>query len=175
MSNVVTDFSAAEAKVLEAERLGKAAEASQDSFSGRLSGASRERQREYDRAVVAALLELLRACQTAIRAQEARLAQVEQQAGALLAHSERLHELQEQFAQGGQNAQMSREGVERLQNELRERLQHIVDEQRVALRQLALQSSEEAVLADRARRGTEARLDSLEERVQKLASDQSTP
>jgi chromosome segregation ATPase len=46
-----------------------------------------------------------------------------------------------------------------LGSELRERIQHLLDEQRVCLRQLSLKTSEEAVLAERARRATELRLE----------------
>lgn len=46
-----------------------------------------------------------------------------------------------------------------------ERVQHLLDEQRVCIRQLSLQASEEAVLADRARRATELKLEELARRV----------
>lgn len=46
-----------------------------------------------------------------------------------------------------------------------ERIQHLLDEQRVCIRQLSLQASEEAVLADRARRATELKLEELARRV----------
>ena len=46
-----------------------------------------------------------------------------------------------------------------------ERIQHLLDEQRVSIRQLSLQASEEAVLADRARRAMELKLEELARRV----------
>jgi chromosome segregation ATPase len=52
-----------------------------------------------------------------------------------------------------------------LGSELRERIQHLLDEQRVCLRQLALKTSEEAVLAERARRATELRLEEFARRL----------
>jgi DNA repair exonuclease SbcCD ATPase subunit len=58
-------------------------------------------------------------------------------------------------------------GTERgdLRREFQERIQHLLDEQRVCIRQLSLQASEEAVLADRARRATELKLEELARRV----------
>jgi hypothetical protein len=52
-----------------------------------------------------------------------------------------------------------------LGSELRERIQHLLDEQRVCIRQLALKTSEEAVLAERARRATELRLEEFARRL----------
>lgn len=50
-------------------------------------------------------------------------------------------------------------------DEQAERVQHLLDEQRICIRQLALQASEEAVLADRARRATELKLEELARRL----------
>jgi hypothetical protein len=55
-----------------------------------------------------------------------------------------------------------------LLNELRERDGHLRDEQRVALKQLSLETTEAAVLEDRARRKTEALLEELARRVEHL-------
>ncbi|HKP02640.1 MAG TPA: hypothetical protein VJU77_04675 [Chthoniobacterales bacterium] len=52
-----------------------------------------------------------------------------------------------------------------LGNELRERIQHLLDEQRVAIRQLSLKASEDAVLSDRARRAAELKMDELAKRI----------
>jgi len=60
-------------------------------------------------------------------------------------------------------------GHDDLGRETRERIQHLLDEQRVCIRQLALKNSEEAVLADRARRATELRLEELGQRLGKPA------
>ena len=58
--------------------------------------------------------------------------------------------------------------VEGLENELRERDAHLRDEQRVCFKQLALETSEAAVLEDRARRRAEALLEELQRRVAEL-------
>jgi chromosome segregation ATPase len=56
-------------------------------------------------------------------------------------------------------------GQAALRDELRERLQQLLDEQRVCIRQLSLRTSEDAVLADRARRALELRLEEIESRL----------
>jgi chromosome segregation ATPase len=53
----------------------------------------------------------------------------------------------------------------KLANELRDRIQQVLDEQRVCIRQISLKTSEDAVLADRARRAVELRLDAIEQRL----------
>jgi hypothetical protein len=55
-----------------------------------------------------------------------------------------------------------------LVSELRERNEHLQEEQRVCFKQLALEASEAAVLEDRARRKTETLLEGLARRVEKL-------
>jgi hypothetical protein len=55
-----------------------------------------------------------------------------------------------------------------LVSELRERDEHLRDEQRICFKQLALETSEAAVLEDRARRKAEALLEELQRRVEKL-------
>jgi hypothetical protein len=61
--------------------------------------------------------------------------------------------------------------VEALVNELSERDAHLRDEQRVCFKQLALETSEAAVLEDRARRKHETLLDELQRRVGQLEMD----
>jgi len=56
-------------------------------------------------------------------------------------------------------------GQKDLANEFRERIQHLLDEQRVAIRQLALKASEDAVLSDRARRALELKMEELAKRL----------
>jgi hypothetical protein len=58
-----------------------------------------------------------------------------------------------------------------LLNELRERDERLRDEQRVCFKQLALETSEAAVLEDRARRRAEALLEELQRRVDQLEAD----
>lgn len=70
------------------------------------------------------------------------------------AHETRNHQVEAQLAA--------------LVSELRERVQHLQDEQRVCYKQLALETTEAAVLEDRARRKTEALLEELQRRVEKL-------
>ena len=62
--------------------------------------------------------------------------------------------------------------VEGLANELSERDAHLRDEQRVCFKQLALETSEAAVLEDRARRRAEALLEELQRRVDQLETGQ---
>lgn len=52
-----------------------------------------------------------------------------------------------------------------LGNEFRERIQHVLDEQRVAIRQLSLKASEDAILSDRARRASELKMEELTKRI----------
>jgi hypothetical protein len=52
--------------------------------------------------------------------------------------------------------------------ELREGMAHLQEEQRVSYKQLALETSEAAVLEDRARRKTEALLEQLQRRIEQL-------
>jgi hypothetical protein len=56
-------------------------------------------------------------------------------------------------------------GLGDLGSELRERIQHLLDEQRVCILQISLKTSEEAVLAERARRATELRLEEFARRL----------
>lgn len=65
-----------------------------------------------------------------------------------------------------------REGDERLQAQLRERGERLQEEQRICFKQLALETSEAAMLEDRARRKTEALLEDLKRRVEQLESDE---
>jgi cell division protein FtsB len=60
--------------------------------------------------------------------------------------------------------------ITQLHTELRERDERMQSEQRVCFKQLALETSEAAVLEDRARRKTEAFLEELKRRVEELES-----
>jgi len=59
-----------------------------------------------------------------------------------------------------------------LVSELRERDERLQDEQRVCFKQLALETSEAAVLEDRARRKTEALVEELQRRISQLETRQ---
>jgi hypothetical protein len=83
----------------------------------------------------------------------------------LLAETEtRQAELKQQQAEiAGQKTQLSE-----LASELRERDERLLNEQRVCFKQLSLETSEAAVLEDRARRKAEGLLDELRQRVDQL-------
>jgi len=98
-----------------------------------------------------------------LREQHERL--VKQQADA----GNRTNELQQRIEQLGNDYASKIEqlaaGQSGLTNEFRERLQNLLDEQRVSIRQLSLKASEDAVLSDRARRATELKLEELAKRL----------
>jgi septal ring factor EnvC (AmiA/AmiB activator) len=138
-------------------------------------GAHRVRfeQLEQEQAGLRSVLASVRELQERSAATETMLAQLRQEQGEI---RDRLAQTGQQLAQTGQ--QLAQSGQEQSQkikqlaagqgdlaNELRERIQQVLDEQRVSLRQISLKTSEEAVLADRARRATELRLDELARRV----------
>jgi chromosome segregation ATPase len=130
-------------------------------------------QLEQELAGLRSVLASVRELQERSAATETILTQLRQEQGEI---RDRLARTGEQLAATGE--QLARSGQEQsekikqlaggqgdLANELRERIQQAVDEQRVSLRQISLKTSEEAVLADRARRATELRLDELARRV----------
>ena len=97
----------------------------------------------------------------------------------LLAYDAELQKLGAQLAEAeAQKTQLEhelREHVNQLEaqvtglvKELRERDAHLQDEQRVCFKQLALETSEAAVLEDRARRKTEAFLAELQHRIEQI-------
>ena len=87
--------------------------------------------------------------------------------------AERAAEMRQQFEQRARDhsekiEQLGRavsDGHRDLGDEVRERIQRVLDEQRVAIRQLSLKASEDAVLSDRARRATELKLEDLVKRL----------
>ena len=82
--------------------------------------------------------------------------------------SDQLANLQSEIeAQGTQTNQVAAQFA-RLVNEMRERNERLQEEQRVCFKQLALETSEAAVLEDRARRQSKALLDELQRRVAEL-------
>ena len=103
----------------------------------------------------------------ALRAQlEAQLeAQVAEQREAQLAAAE-IQQTELEALSGRTEAR-----VAGLVNEMREGDAHLRDEQRVCFKQLALETSEAAVLEDRARRKTEALLEELQRRIGQLETD----
>jgi chromosome segregation ATPase len=151
------------------------------------------RQGDFNIAVVDALKEAVTALREAVTSHERRLEQFERDLAETRSHSAEVRELRERLAaaeaQLAQTRQEHGEFRERsatagtqlaelveklgqlsagqgdLGSELRQRIQHLLDEQRVCLRQLALKTSEDAVLAERARRATELRLEELAQRL----------
>jgi archaellum component FlaC len=78
---------------------------------------------------------------------------------------EQIEKAQQSTREQNAKADQLAAGQKDLANEFRERIQHLLDEQRVAIRQLALKASEDAILSDRARRATELKLEELAKRV----------
>lgn len=130
-------------------------------------------QLEQELAGLRSVLASVRELQERSAATETMLAQLRQEQGEvrdrLTTTGQQVAKTGEQLAQSGQEQnQKIKElvaGQGDLANELRERIQQVLDEHRVSLRQISLKTSEEAVLADRARRATELRLDELARRV----------
>ena len=145
---------------------------------------------EFGAAIVSAMKEFGASIRNALAEQESKLAELARQIsevrneqadlGRLRQRQEQLekfvHEQAETAAQlersmrqieqsGREQAEQLASGQNELTNEFRERIQHLLDEQRVAIRQLALKASEDAILSDRARRATELKLEELAKRV----------
>jgi ElaB/YqjD/DUF883 family membrane-anchored ribosome-binding protein len=141
------------------------------------------RQADFSAAIVPALEEM----SATIRKVTANASERERHISKLEAEIAQLRERQEQLAgesaEAAQSTAETRQQLEQLlreqgakieqlvgaqsniANELRERIQHILDEQRVAIRQVSLKASEDAILSDRARRATELKLEELAKRV----------
>lgn len=151
----------------------------------RLRMLSSARQEALNVAVVHALEEAVTVLRETVARQASRLQDLEQEVTDLRSLSAGLRDVQERLAsaetqltqltqlaqltqrqqeQGGKIDQLSA-GQRDLGGELRERIQHLLEEQRVCIRQLSLKTSEEAVLADRARRVTELRLEEFAQRI----------
>ena len=92
------------------------------------------------------------------------LAREQEQQLATLAREQK--EKLESFSQAeGEKINQLATGQADLRREIQERIQHVLEEQRVAIRQLSLKASEDAVLSDRARRAVETKLEELAKRV----------
>lgn len=152
--------------------------------------ASSTHQSDFNAAVVEALNQLVNALRETSVSQEKRLGQLKDELRELRALADELDAvraqadgigselramasnvrgLQERAAAVEAELAQAREqlagGEGDLRRELQERIQRLLDEQRVCIRQLSLQASEEAVLADRARRALELKLEELALRV----------
>jgi hypothetical protein len=148
------------------------------------------RQQDFNVAVVDALAAAVTAFRETVASQEIRLEQLERSLTEMRSLATEVRErsaaaemqlaqmrqeqseLRERTAAAGTQltqlvekiGQLSAAQVD-LGSELRERIQHLLDEQRVCIRQLSLKTSEEAVLAERARRAMELRLEELAQRI----------
>ena len=142
-------------------------------------GRQARRQADFNGAVVAALKEM----GATIRKLTANFSERERHLSNLETELAQLRERQERFARESADSAQMRQQLEQvtreqgakieelvrgqgdLGNELRERIQQVLDEQRVAIRQVSLKASEDAILFDRARRATELKLEELAKRV----------
>jgi chromosome segregation ATPase len=135
-------------------------------------GRQARRQADFSGTVVAALKEM----SATIRNLTATLSERDDHLSSLETELAQLREQQEQFARESADSAQStaemRQQIEQLArgqgdlgNELRERIQQVLDEQRVAIRQVSLKASEDAILSDRARRATELKLEELAKRI----------
>jgi len=143
-------------------------------------GRHARRQADFNGAVVAALKET----DATIRKLTTNLTERERHLSNLETELAQFREQREQFArEWADSAESMRQQLEQLAreqgakieelvrghgdlgNELRERIQQVLDEQRVAIRQVSLKASEDAILSDRARRATELKLEELAKRV----------
>jgi len=149
----------------------------------RFGSPASDRQGPFNVALVESLAETVNALRAIVANQETRFEQftrevVEELAKAradaenLDALRERSDRLEVALRSATTNVQALQERASALEtalaqfrDEQAERIQHLLDEQRVCIRQLALQASEEAVLADRARRATELKLEELARRI----------
>jgi DNA repair ATPase RecN len=136
-------------------------------------------QSEFNHAIVGALTQIVSALRDAAANPEARLEQIAGELSELRNATENLDAFRQHLARledESRSMAVDLRGLHErsaaLEAELAqardsqgERIQHLLDEQRVCIRQLSLQASEEAVLADRARRATELKLDELARRV----------
>ncbi|HEV7744782.1 MAG TPA: hypothetical protein VGO56_07280 [Pyrinomonadaceae bacterium] len=116
------------------------------------------------------LLPILSAHQHELHALRKRIANLEQNQIAELKEilAEIRAELDAQRTEVDADRSVIRNRIAGLVNELRERDEHLRDEQRVCFKQLALETSEAAVLEDRARRKTETLLEELQSRIAEL-------
>ena len=151
-------------------------------------GRRARQEADFSASMVAALKEFGASIRTALDRQESKLTEFERQLADLRSgelsqlregqeraareHGDatrRAAELRQQIEQVGNDYSAKIEqlaaGQKELAGEFRERIQQLLDEQRVSIRQLALKASEDAVLSDRARRATELKLEDLAKRL----------
>jgi chromosome segregation ATPase len=135
-------------------------------------GRQARRQANFSDGVAAALKEMdgtISKIAANITEQERHLSNLESEIAQLRERQERFARESADAAQGvAEMRQQLEQGTREqgdLGNELRERIQHVLDEQRIAIRQVSLKASEDAILSDRARRATELKLEELAKRI----------
>jgi hypothetical protein len=143
-------------------------------------GRRARQEADFGAAVVAALKQFGGSVRTLLAQQESKFAELERHITELRAgHGEEMERAQREQAGAvalrEQVEQVGRDGAAKVEqiaaaqkdlaDEFRERIQQLLDEQRVTIRQLALKTSEDAVLSDRARRATELKLEELAKRL----------
>jgi hypothetical protein len=116
------------------------------------------RRSDFNVALVDALQETVAVLRETVASQEIRLENLERNFRELHSLSVIVRKLEERST--ADEAELTQ-----LRQEHDEKIQHLLDEQRVCLRQLALKTSEDAVLAERARRAMELRLEELARRI----------
>jgi predicted transcriptional regulator len=136
------------------------------------SGPESERPGGFNVTLVDALSETLKVLRATVANQEKRLDEIGRGMSEVRATSENLDafrersdRLESELRSAAANVRALQERSAALETALAERIQHLLDEQRICIRQLSLQASEEAVLADRARRATELKLEELARRI----------
>jgi DNA repair exonuclease SbcCD ATPase subunit len=174
-------FRKLEAILLELRAAATAAAESPDSWARRAfnPSPSSPRQGAFNVTLIEALAETLEALRATAANQETHLERIAKEMSEIRALSENLDAFRERSDRLETELRSAAANVRGLQersaalettlaqfrDEHNERIQHLLDEQRICIRQLSLQASEEAVLADRARRATELRLEELARRV----------
>jgi F0F1-type ATP synthase alpha subunit len=147
-------------------------------------GRRARQEAEFGAALVSALKQFGDSVRALLAQQEPKFAELERQISELKAgQREGLERLEGEQAEAANRAAELRQQIEQigrdhaahvekiaaaqtdLGNQFRERIQHLLDEQRVSIRQLSLKASEDAVLSDRARRATELKLEELAKRL----------
>lgn len=140
-------------------------------------GRRARREADFDVALSTAIRDLSTSVRQALGEQQSRIGELEREISELRnrqgelseQHQRATAELHQRIEDLGKEYAAKIEqlasGQANLTNEFRERLQNVLDEQRVSIRQLALKASEDAILSDRARRATELKLDELTKRL----------
>ncbi len=133
-------------------------------------GRRARQEADFGAAVVSALKQFGSAVRSLGAQQESKFAELERQISELKAgHGEELERVRREQVEQAERDHAKVEEIAAVQKnlaeEFRERIQHLLDEQRVTIRQLALKASEDAVLSDRARRATELKLEELAKRL----------